>query len=219
MSAPDPAVGTGTEGDAADVAVDVVADGAGTGAPGTGDRAPGTGDGTGEGPSGAADAVVDAAPGTTSSLPGPPGDGAPDFRMALVSSITVDLPNQHPAVCLREIEMPRRQLTFSVGLQDGIALSHAMRRIPTPRPLTHELMSGVLQRFDIDLVAVRIVGRTGTVHFAELDLQGTTGRSVLSCRPTDALILALHHPVQVPILVDARLLESGDDLAPPAIPA
>ena len=76
----------------------------------------------------------------------PPGatDGSPDYRMALVASVTVDLPSQHPAVCLREMETPRRQLTFSVGLQDGIALSHAMRRIPTPRPLTHELMSQVL---------------------------------------------------------------------------
>jgi bifunctional DNase/RNase len=142
-----------------------------------------------------------------------------DFRMALVSSVTVDLPNQHPAVCLREMETPRRQLTFQVGLQDGVALSHAMRRIPTPRPLTHEVMTDVLQRFDIDLVAVRIVGRVGSVHFAELDLRGRSGRSVHACRPTDALILALHQPVPAPILIDARLLESGDDVPPPGAPA
>ena len=144
----------------------------------------------------------------------PQGDPT-DFRMALVSSVTVDLPNQHPAVCLREMETPRRQLTFQVGLQDGVALSHAMRRIPTPRPLTHEVMTDVLQRFDIDLVAVRIVGRVGSVHFAELDLRGRSGRSVHACRPTDALILALHQPVPAPILIDARLLESGDDVPPP----
>ena len=95
-----------------------------------------------------------------------------------------------------------------------MALSHAMRRIATPRPLTHELMSEVLQRFDIDLVAVRIVGRVGSVHFAELDLRGRSGRSVHACRPTDGLILALQQPVQVPILIDARLLESGDDVTP-----
>ena len=146
---------------------------------------------------------------------GGPTAGSPDFRMALVSSVSVDLPNQHPAVCLREMETPRRQLTFSVGLQDGVALSHALRRIPTPRPLTHELMSEVLQRFDVDLVAVRLVGRIGAVHFAELDLRGRGGRSVHSCRPTDALILALHQPVPVPILIDARLLEGGDDVPPP----
>jgi bifunctional DNase/RNase len=166
---------------------------------------------------GAGPAVADPEPDYT--IPTGPADGSPDFRMALVSSVTIDLPNQHPAVCLREMETPRRQLTFPVGLQDGVALSHAMRRIPTPRPLTHELMSGVLQRFDIDLVAVRIVGRVGSVHFAELDLRGTGGRSVHSCRPTDGLILALHQPVQVPILIDARLFQSGDDVPPPGGPA
>ncbi len=140
-----------------------------------------------------------------------------DFRMALVSSVTLDLPNQHPSVVLREIETPRRQLTFAIGLPDAVALSHAQRRIPTPRPLTHELMSGILQGFDIDLVAVRIVGRMGTVLFAELDLRGPGGRSVHSCRPSDALTLALHQPVQVPVLVDVRLLEGSQDVAPPGM--
>ena len=140
---------------------------------------------------------------------------AVDFRMALVASVTLDLPSQHPTVVLREIDTPRRQLTFAVGLPDAVALSHAQRRIATPRPLTHELMSDVLQRFDIDVVAVRLVGRSGSVYFAELDLRGRTGRSVLSCRPSDALTVALHQPVQVPILIDARLLESDGDVAPP----
>ena len=145
--------------------------------------------------------------------PPAPGD-AVDFRMALVSSITLDLPSQHPSVVLREIDTPRRQLTFSIGMPDAVALSHAYRRIATPRPLTHELMSDALQAFDIDVVAVRIVGRTGVVYFAELDLRGRSGRSVLSCRPSDALTVALHQPIQVPILIDARLLESEGDVTP-----
>ena len=140
---------------------------------------------------------------------------ATEFRMALVASVTLDLPSQHPTVVLRELESPRRQLTFAIGMPDAVALSHAFRRIPTPRPLTHELMSDVLESFDIDVVAVRLVGRTGAVYFAELDLRGRSGRSVLSCRPSDALTVALQQPVSVPILIDARLLETDGDVAPP----
>ena len=174
------------------------------------------------GPGPAADS--EAEPLTTSepeAEPQPDQDGtatapeAVDFRLALVSSVTLDLPSQYPSVVLRELDMPRRQLTFSIGMSDAVALSHAFRRIPTPRPLTHELLSEVLQKFDVDVVAVRIVGRTGTIHFAELDLRGRNGRSVLSCRPSDALTVALQHPVQVPILIDARLLESTGDVTPP----
>ncbi len=145
-----------------------------------------------------------------------PGAGAPlgDFSMALVSAVTMDLPTQHPTVVLRELESPRRQLSFSVGLQDGTVLSHAMRRIPTPRPLTHELMSGILQGFDIDVVAVRLVGRQGAVYFAELDLRGRSRRSVLACRPSDGLTIALLQPVPVPILIDRRLFEQVGDVDP-----
>jgi bifunctional DNase/RNase len=149
-------------------------------------------------------------------VPGPSPSDLPEYRMVLVSSVTLDLPSQHPTVLLRESESPRRQLTFSIGLQDGIVLSHAMRRIPTPRPLTHELLTTILQRFDVDVVAVRIVGRQGAIYFAELDLRGRTGRSVLSARPSDALTLALLQPVPVPILVDGRLFETLGDVAPPA---
>jgi uncharacterized protein len=138
-----------------------------------------------------------------------------DYRMALVAAVNVDLPNQHPTVVLRETESPRRQLSFSIGFQDAVVLSHAMRRIPTPRPLTHELMSQVLQGFDIDVVAVRMVGRQGAVYFAELDLRGRTGRKILSCRPSDGLTVALLQPVSVPILIDRRLLELDGDVTPP----
>ena len=138
-----------------------------------------------------------------------------DYRMALIAAVNVDLPNQHPTVVLRESESPRRQLSFSIGLQDAVVLTHAMRRIPTPRPLTHELMSQVLQGFDIDVVAVRLVGRQGSIYFAELDLRGRTGRSVFSCRPSDGLTIALLQPVSVPILIDRRLFEVDGDVTPP----
>ena len=171
----------------------------------------------------APDATPDAAP-DAAPEPEPKADVASlapdasgvDFRMALVASISLDLPSQHPSVVLREIDTPRRQLTFSIGMPDAVALSHAQRRIPTPRPLSHELLSDVLQSFDIDIVAVRIVGRQGGVHFAEIDLRGRTGRSVLSCRPSDALTVALRQSVPVPILIDARLLAGPEDVAPPS---
>jgi hypothetical protein len=177
---------------------------------------------TGVGPSPAPEAPEDASVVAVTPPEGSAAAGAPnlaDFRMALVSSVTVDLPNQHPTVVLRESESPRRHLSFSIGLPDGIVLSHALRRIPTPRPLTQELMSTVLRSFDIDVVAVRLVGRRGAVYFAELDLRGRNGHTVLSCRPSDGLTVALLQPVPVPILIDRRLFETFGDVTPPGAAA
>jgi hypothetical protein len=144
---------------------------------------------------------------------------APEFRMAIVGDVNITLPSQFPTVVLRETEAPRRQLSFAVGMQDGVGLSHALRRMPTPRPLTHELITDVLSGFDIDVVAIRLVGRQGKTYFAELDLRGRTGRNVYSCRPTDALAIALHQAVPVPILIDSRLFEQEGDVAPWSPPA
>jgi hypothetical protein len=97
-----------------------------------------------------------------------------------------------------------------------MALAQVLKGIPTPRPLTHELLTGILSGFDIDVVAVRLVGRRGSIYFAELDLRGRSERLVLSCRPSDGLIVALRQPVPAPVLIDARLLESSGDVPPPA---
>lgn len=142
------------------------------------------------------------------------GGAVPAFSTALVTSVTLDLPNQHPTVLLRENEPPGRHLSFAVGMPDAVALSHALRRIPTPRPGTHELTGDVLSRFDVDIVAVRLVGRAGGIYFAELDLRGRDRHSIHACRPSDGLTLALRQAVPAPILVDLRLWEPDGDVEP-----
>jgi len=194
-------------------------DGGGTapeeGAPEVGAPEEGTAQGDGAGADGSDPAGALGAPTDRGDAAGDRGpQPMADFSVALVSAVNVDLPNQHPTVVLRELESPRRQLSFSIGLPDGVVLSHAMRRIPTPRPLTHELLSEILQGFAIDVVAVRLVGRQGAVYFAEIDLRGRNGRSVHSCRPSDGLTIALLQPVPVPILIDRRLFEQAGDVTP-----
>jgi bifunctional DNase/RNase len=162
---------------------------------------------------------IESGDGGPASVPDPQHAPVSSLRMAVVSSVTVDLPNQYPSVTLRELELPGRSLTFSVGMNDGVLLSHALRRIAAPRPLTHELMGSVLSAFDIDLVAVRLVGRQGSLYFAELDLRSQRGRSVQSCRPSDALTLALWQRTTVPILVDERLFDPMNDVDPPGTEA
>ena len=99
---------------------------------------------------GPADATEDAGPSAAAGT-GPPRRSRDPPRWATSGwpwspRSTSTCPTSTPTVVLRETESPRRQLSFSIGLQDGVALSHAMRRIPTPRPLTHELMSQASSR-------------------------------------------------------------------------
>jgi bifunctional DNase/RNase len=136
------------------------------------------------------------------------------FRVMDVDDVSLELPQQYPAVTLVETESPMRALVFPVGLTEGTAMAQALRRMDSRRPMTHELFVTVLQRARIEVIAVRLVGREEGNYLAELDLMTPGGRERVDCRPSDGLILALRMPVPAPILVDERLLEDLGDVAP-----
>jgi uncharacterized protein len=137
---------------------------------------------------------------------------AASFRVMDVMAVTMELPDQFPLVTLQEAEPPRRELSFRVGLPEGVALAYALRGVSTARPLTHELFTTVLQRLRADLVAVRIVSRHGTTYGAEIDVMTARGREVVPCRPSDGLVLAARQAVAAPVLADERLLAGTGDV-------
>jgi bifunctional DNase/RNase len=138
----------------------------------------------------------------------------PLLRVMDVQDVALDLPSQYPIVTLTESEPPNRSLVFPVGLAEGTAMALALRRMNSPRPSTHELFMQVLQRVRMDVIAVRLIGRTNGNYLAELDIMAPDGRERIACRPSDGLILALRMPVTAPVLVDERLLTGVGDVAP-----
>jgi len=144
----------------------------------------------------------------------PAAAGVAAFRIMNVVSVAIDLPDQYPTVVLEEAEPQRRRLSFRVGVAEGVALAHALGRTNAPRPLTHDLFGLVLRRFDIDVLAVRLVGRRGATYLAELELMGRGDREVLACRPSDGIALALRQRLAAPVLADERLLSTSGDVAP-----
>jgi uncharacterized protein len=136
------------------------------------------------------------------------------FRIVTVASVEVRLPDQYPMVTLEDAEVPGRTLSFRIGMAEGVALSHALAGTESLRPSTHDLFAAALQRYAVDVLAVRLVGRVGPTYVAELDLVGGHGREVLSCRPSDGICLALRQRVPAPVLADDRLFTEGGDVLP-----
>lgn len=154
----------------------------------------------------------------------PPPPRARRLRIVAVVSVSVVLPEQFPTVVVEDVEEHHRQLTFRVGMAEGAAIAAAMEQRALPRPLTHDLFAQVLERFSVDVAAVRLTGRVGATYLAEIELTGARGRELLSCRPSDGIALAFRRRVAAPILADERLfMETGDvlpELAPRAsVPA
>lgn len=148
--------------------------------------------------------------------PEPPAAAAPEppavaWRIVAVHSVTLELPEQYPVVTLTETGPPGRSLSLRVGLSEGVSLRHALEATSAPRPLTHDLFTACLRRLSVEVTAVRLIGRRGTLWSAELELMTPRGREVLACRPSDGLGLALRQrPVAAPVLADDRLFSPGD---------
>ncbi len=123
--------------------------------------------------------------------------------------VVVELPNVNPTVLLREPRGQRRELWFPIGQADGVTLAMAWRRTPTPRPLTHELVADIFVRFGLELDVVKITGQSGKTYLAELVLSRDGERQSVSCRPSDALTLALRRLVPAPIMVAEELMQPG----------
>jgi hypothetical protein len=130
-----------------------------------------------------------------------------DYRQVRFVGVEMTLPSPHPVLVLREIDAPFRRLEIPIGAAEGIAIAYAARGVPTPRPLTHELFTDALVAFDIEVATVRITDVAGAAFRAEIALTSPLGSRVLSCRPSDAVALALRQILEVPITVAAEVLE------------
>ena len=131
-----------------------------------------------------------------------------DFRVVELIDVNVPLPSQYAVVQLSELESPFRIVSVPIGLAEGAAVALARENDHGVRPTTHELFSDVLERLNVDVIALRITALVEGTFQAELDLMSPKGREILACRPSDGFILCLRQSVPAPILVNAAILES-----------
>jgi bifunctional DNase/RNase len=124
----------------------------------------------------------------------------PEMTQMLFVEVALMLPATHPVVVLQEADAPFRELRIPVGGAEGIAIAYAARGIETPRPLTHELFTRVLEEFTMTLDLVQITEVSGTSFSAEIVISGPMGARAIDCRPSDAIALALRQRLPVPIM-------------------
>jgi bifunctional DNase/RNase len=129
------------------------------------------------------------------------------IRLELLG-VRVELPANTPVVMLREDRAEAaRVLPILIGGPEASAIHSAMEGIAPPRPLTHDLLATVLQALGATLERVVITEVREHTFFAELHLRTTTGESVVSCRPSDAIALAVR--TGTPIFAEEALLDEA----------
>ena len=117
----------------------------------------------------------------------------------------VEMPSNQPIVLLREID-GTRFLPIWVGAVEATAIAFAQQGLEPPRPLTHDLMASLFEKFDASLVAVHVNELRDGVFYSTLQMRDSLANLVqLSARPSDAIALALR--TQSNILASSDLLD------------
>ena len=101
--------------------------------------------------------------------------------------------------------------TFAIfiGPKELNALILAAGGVAPPRPLSHNLVSSILNGFDIAVEAAVVDDLIDDTFHAKLVLKQGSRKVEIDCRPSDALVIATLHDAEV--WVRQRILDSVDD--------
>jgi bifunctional DNase/RNase len=126
------------------------------------------------------------------------------FVVMEVKGVILDATTQSPVVLLADGE-GKRVLPIWVGLPEGGAIERELKKAPSERPMTHDLLFSILGRVRTEVREVRIFKIEKQTYHASLLLSSPQGPVQVDARPSDAIVLALK--ARAPIRVSSRVVE------------
>jgi bifunctional DNase/RNase len=126
-----------------------------------------------------------------------------------VRGLALDPVSNMPIIILRD-EEDKRSLPIWVGIFEANAIALELEKIPTPRPLTHDLIKNILETIEARLLKIVVTDLRENTFFAELHLQVGEGEVTVDSRPSDAIALALR--AGAPIYVDEEVVRKAKSL-------
>jgi hypothetical protein len=98
-----------------------------------------------------------------------------------------------------------RRFPISIGFFEAAAIDRRLKNIPIPRPMTHELLSGVIAAMGGRLDRIVISDLIDGTFIAKLVIFRGNDRIEVDCRPSDAIALAVAD--ETPIYCDEKVLK------------
>lgn len=132
-----------------------------------------------------------------------------EFVEVKLVGLVLDPVSQSPVMVLKPFG-DERILPIWIGNAEANALTMELESISAPRPMTHDLLADLIDRFQATLVRIEIADVVDGTYFAHLVLKTAGGESLaIDSRPSDAMILA--QKFRVPIMVSTYVLKSSGE--------
>jgi bifunctional DNase/RNase len=130
--------------------------------------------------------------------------------MELRRIVTDDVREQY-VIYLKEIE-GERMFPIVIGLFEVVSIERRIKGIPTPRPLTHDLICQAVDLLGGDIQDVMISDLQDGTYYAKIRVKQNGELVEIDSRPSDAIAVAV--TADVPIFVNEEVLEEASE--PPA---
>jgi bifunctional DNase/RNase len=107
-------------------------------------------------------------------------------------------------IMLREVD-GERSFPIVIGIFEATSIDRRVKKMPSPRPLTHDLVTSVIDNLGGELRDVYISELRDHTYFAKLRIRMNGELVEVDSRPSDAIALAV--TASVPIYVAEDVLE------------
>jgi len=126
-----------------------------------------------------------------------------------VKQLALDPLSNMPMIVLRD-EEEKRSLPIWVGLAEANAIALELEKIPTARPMTHDLIRNILESVGARVSKVVVNDLKENTFYAIIHLRLGANDLTVDSRPSDAIALALR--VDAPIYVDEEVLNKAESV-------
>ena len=120
-----------------------------------------------------------------------------------INGLAVDNSSKMPVVILTDME-EKRFLPIWIGVYEADAILMAMEAISVPRPMTHDLIKGIMDAVEISVDRIVIHDIKNNTFFAKIHMIKDGKEYEIDSRPSDAIALALR--VESPIFVSETVI-------------
>lgn len=125
-----------------------------------------------------------------------------------LSRIIISEINENQVVFLKEVDGDR-QFPILIGIFEATSIDRRVKSIERPRPLTHDLLVGIVETMGGELDSVVISELREHTYFANLRIRYDGELIEVDARPSDAIAVAVTCDPPLPIYVEEEVLEEA----------
>ena len=123
-----------------------------------------------------------------------------------IYGVSFDLVGKQPIVLLKTAE-GNKFLPIWIGHAEAAAILMKLQSQPAPRPMTHDLMTDILEQLDAQLVKITVTELRENTFHASITVQHNGSELEIDSRSSDAIAVAVR--AQVPIYAADEVIEES----------